>query len=113
MAKDIFQSLYDASSPVKSLPYYKPTKSFAHGAYVLVCRIEGEGDGQTVEVYEMRLPATFYTVKVLEGRNSIGQPQKAFEITTGSGKEMGELAGRLAVEIAKGMIGFSIEKGRI
>ena len=69
---------------------------------------DSDSDGQTVEVYEDALPAKFYTLKVLAGANSIGLPQKAYTVGTGSG--MKEFALELAKQIAEGMVVFRDEE---
>ncbi len=62
------------------------------------------GDGQTVQVFCTATPARFYKLKVLPGENSVGTPQGAYEINTGSGQA--ELAVKVAEAISKGMLGF-------
>ncbi len=60
--------------------------------------------GQSVEVYCCAMPARFYTMKVLPGENSVGQPQAGYTIKTGSGQA--ELVAKLAEAIRDGMIDF-------
>lgn len=83
-------------------------KRYDHGVETLVARYEKEegGDGQTAEVYCSAFPATFYRVKVLAGSDSIGQPKAAYEVGTGSGFHMAEVAAQIAEHIAGGMLGF-------
>lgn len=64
------------------------------------------GDGHDVEVYVQAAPARFYTVKALPGKNSVDEPQAGFEVTTGSGEDIGRLAIKIAEAISEGMIGF-------
>lgn len=111
---DIFKSFYSAFKPIKSLGklYSHPVGGFEYGqdACVAIVRKDEGGDGQTCQVYECRMPATFYTVRVSPGVNSVGELKLGYEIGTGSGEEMGELAGQLAKQIAMGMITFK-QKG--
>ena len=44
-----------------------------------------DSDGQSCDVYCCAMPARFYTLKALSGKNSIGEPKKAFTLGTGSG----------------------------
>jgi hypothetical protein len=87
--------------------YYRPPKKFVHGEDTKVATIGKRDDGQTVEVYECRMPATFFKLKVLPDKDYKGHPLEGYEVSTGSGSEMAELAGRLAVAISEGMIGFN------
>ena len=45
-----------------------------------------EDDGYNVELSATFLPADFYTIKALDSTNSIGEPQKGFMLSTGSGE---------------------------
>jgi hypothetical protein len=103
---NIFDILYANEHPIESLgkAYKHPRGGFEHGKDFLVATLPGEGDGQSVEVYECRLPARFFTLKVLAGPNSVGEPQIGYEVGTGSGD--GELAGHIAMAIANGMLAF-------
>ena len=65
------------------------------------------GDGQTVNVYCSAAPARFYKLSVLAGANSVGEPQAAYEVNTGSGQH--QLTADLAKAIAEGMIGFEVK----
>ena len=62
------------------------------------------GDGQNVEVHCTAAPARFYTLKVIPGFNSIGEPKAGYEVHLGSGQA--ELAVQLAELITDGMLGF-------
>lgn len=107
-ASDIFKVLYEKKYSIQCLgEKYKPPTKFVHSKEVLVATIRGEGDGQTVRIYESRLPARFFRIEVLAGKNSVGEPKSGFSFTTGSGEEMGELAGQMAKAIASGMLGQS------
>lgn len=75
---------------------YNPPKTFLYGADYVVARYpKVGGDGYPVEVLETRLPAQFYTIRVLPSPNSMGKPRPGFKLGTGSG------CARLAHEIAK------------
>ena len=107
-----FDFLYgnDGRGPIKSLSeFYKPPKRFPHGDNVLVAVVPKDppdGDGHTCHVYECRLPATFYMVHVLPDSNSVAEPSKGFCLSTGSGRDMGELVGQIAIAASRGMIGI-------
>ncbi len=74
----------------------------------LVARYESsdENDGQTVEVYCTIAPARFYTIKVLEGRDSVGNKKAAYAFQTGSGLDMAKLAANMGEAISEGMLGL-------
>lgn len=81
--------------------YYKPPQRIK-GDWVLVADIpvtrydDGSvADGKPVQIYESRLPATFYRL-VADGH----------EVTTGSGDEVARVLCKLALNIANGMIGI-------
>jgi hypothetical protein len=109
---DFLDCLYlstDDRNPLKGLgEYHKPPARFEHGRDALVAKVPkvNGGDGQPVEVYECRMPARFYKIKVLPSKNSVGEKKEGYEITTGSGDQMGELTASLAISITEGMIGF-------
>ena len=65
-----------------------------------IARFEAQEDGLTAVVYEERLPARFWSVKVL-GRNG----EELYELGTGSGgDEMMEYAKQTAQMISEGML---------
>ncbi len=72
----------------------------------LIARYESpdDEDGQTVEIYCIAMPARFYTIRALEGPNSIGERQAAFEFRTGS--SMAQLAADMGKAISEGMLGL-------
>lgn len=88
---------------------YQPPEVFPHGEAVLVASLpkaHEDSDGLAVDVYECRLPATFWRLVAKPGPNSMGEMQPGFQITTGSGgDEMLDLIGRLARLVTDGMIG--------
>jgi hypothetical protein len=107
--KDPFAFLYSQRCVIESLgTYYRPPKVFEHGKRALVATVEAEGDGQTVKVYETRLPAHCFTIEVQAGRNSVGAMQPGYRFSTGTGQD--ELAGALAVSIARGMLGLDFPR---
>lgn len=81
--------------------------TFEHSKKMLVARYQGTGDGQSVEVYCTAMPARFYALKVLPGKNSVGEDRQGYEITTGS--DCQEWAAETAAMIAEGMLGFHKE----
>lgn len=68
----------------------------------VIKRFEAESDGQPVELIETCLPARFYTIKALEHEGKPG-----YELGTGSGDEMLQLAITVAEAIADGMLGLN------
>lgn len=78
----------------------------------LVARYESlaDGDGQTCEVYCTAAPARFYTLKMIADKNSAGEPLLPWQMGTGSGCRMAELAANMAHAIADGML--SLHYGR-
>lgn len=87
---------------------YNPPSTFQHGKKELVAFLKSEGDGQDVELYEQRMPARFFEIKILPKATSDGQIKKGFTLSSGSGQ--GELVARIAKAIAKGMLG--LKEGR-
>ena len=82
---------------------------FVYGEKILVARFSKRigGDGQSVEVYESRLPARFWHIRVAAGYNSAGETQEAWGLATGSGDDKdAELVVQIAKRIAQGMLGF-------
>lgn len=100
---DVFADLYSRENPIASLGnlYRHPKAGFTNGRAALVATVKApkDSDGQTCKIYESRLPARFFTLKVLPGPNSIGEMKAGYEIRTGSGSGMGELVGILAKSI--------------
>ena len=86
-----FDFLYKPTG-IKALgEYYKPPKQFKHGEKTLVAKLPRSGDGHDVEVYETRLPATFFELRF-----------KGMSIRTGTVDA--EFICQLAVEIQNGMV---------
>jgi hypothetical protein len=105
------EALYSARRPIVSLgAAYQPPQEFKHGAASVIAKLPAEPDGYAVEVLEERLPARFFTVKALPTADSTGKIRPGFRVTTGSGDDMGEIAGEVAKAIAGGMIGFHPEE---
>lgn len=93
--REIFGDLYD------------PPVQFEHGKWHRVLRIEKDpidGDGQTVEIDECRMPARFFRLRALADVNSVGDPNPAFVFATGSGDDMDHLVVQMARAIAGGML---------
>ena len=82
---------------------------YEHGKECLVARYlsEDDSDGQSVEIYCTPMPARFYTIRALEGPNSIGEIQPGFEFETGS--SMAQLAADIGQAVADGMLGLRTE----
>jgi hypothetical protein len=102
-AQSPFEFLY-CGRPL-DVPNYSPPEKFCHGNLVLVatCPKTSE-DGHDVEVYEVRYPATFFTIKVLPTQNSVGIDQPGWSMSTGSGAHA--IVSALVREICNGMIGL-------
>ena len=83
---------------------YNPPEMFEHAVKTKVGFYQGNGDGQSVTVYEERWPASFFVLEVEAGRDSVGDIQPGYTVNFGTG--MGKLAFELARQIAKGMVGF-------
>ena len=84
-------------------------EKYEHGKRVLIAKYKKQekSDGQDVEVYCFAMPATFYIIKALRGKNSINKPQSPYEVSTGAnGTEMTKLAVTIAEQISEGMLGF-------
>jgi hypothetical protein len=107
---DFLSHLYgdnrDQRNPLTEIDeYLKPPQQFRHFEWELVAKIPKRGgDGQDVEVYELRAPSRFYKLVALPGENSIGKSQKSFTVSTGSGDQMGELIATMALAVSEGMI---------
>jgi hypothetical protein len=88
---------------------YRPPEKFRHGEWELVADMKKapeDGDGQSVKVFECRMPARFFKLEAMADANSMGEAQAPFVVTTGSGDEMAHLIGELAKAVTQGMIGF-------
>lgn len=104
----MFDSLYKGDRRCYPLNF-TPPETFRHGEDELIAKLKSEkdDDGYDVEIYELRMPATFWKIKVLPTRNSIDELRPGFEISTGSGgDEMLSLVIRIAEQINDGMMGF-------
>lgn len=87
--------------------YHRPPSEFAHGEWHLVAEVPKiGGDGHLVRIHEIRMPARFFKVEVLDSTNSIGEATKGFALTTGSGDDMGRLCVQIALAASQGMIGL-------
>lgn len=84
---------------------YQPPEIFNHGETTLVAKLQAEGDGHDVEVYECRLPATFFTIKALPRIDHNGKKCNGFSLSTGS--SMAKIAGQIANSIANGMLSIT------
>jgi hypothetical protein len=88
--------------------WYRPPSKFRHNEWELVADLPKikDDDGYPVRIYEMRMPARFYKVEMLDTVNSCGESKKGFAISTGSGDKCGRLAVEFALEAQRGMIGL-------
>lgn len=108
MKKNLLSDLYNEKNPIQALgsTYRHPKGGFPEsGALVKVASIPAGEDGRSVEIYECRHPAAFYTIRVLPDQKGAG-----YTLTTGSGQ--GELAGQIAKAIADGMLGLELQGQR-
>jgi|GEM_PF-2856218 len=109
LVDQIFAREYKSFATDFHEPEYNPPAEFTYAEPVLVATIPKDpldGDGQHVEIYETRYPATFWEVVVLATQDSMGEMQPGFSISTGSGFAVGRLAFPIARAIAEGMLGF-------
>lgn len=109
----VMDSLYETRESDVLCPEYDAPEKFERRGEHVVVRIpkdDADGDGQPCEIVERRAPARFYTLRVLEDVNSVGDTQPAWEMTTGSGSEMGRLLVSLARAVAEGMIGIKVDR---
>lgn len=109
----LFDGLYATRETDVLCDEYDAPKNFGEWGEYVVVRIPKEdpdGDGQACEIVETRAPARFYTLRVLEGANSLGEPLPAWEMGTGSGSEMGVLLVSIARAVASGMLGLHAAK---
>lgn len=81
-----------------------------HGKPTLLKEFEAEGDGTPCAVYVEAVPARFYSVVIPARTDYFGVEHPAFELGTGSGDEMRELALSIAESVANGMLAVRIRK---
>ncbi len=103
---------YDEEIAAFNRNWIGPAKYESHKE-TLVARYDAEGDGQPVEIYCTAMPARFYTLKALAGKNSIGKLIAPFEFMTGSGGEAAKLIAQMGKAIASGMLGFNQSKDQM
>lgn len=79
---------------------------------VLIAKYEKikNSDGLAVEVYCTAMPAEFFVIKAIAGKNSIDEPKAGFSIGTGAGSGILSFTVLLAKKINEGMISFEPEK---
>ena len=106
---DALDFLYNGNAGDISNVNYNPPAHFPHGKWVLVGSFNKEkgSDGQDVEIYEEKWPASFFKVVVKDTENSLGKVVRGFVLGTGSGSEVGELAFEIGQSIADGMLGLN------
>ena len=84
-----------------------PTDSAPHHDPLVIARYPkdpADGDGCPVEVLREAWPAVFYTIRVLPGTNSVGEPRGGHELAFGSGRGNAKLVAQIADQIARGML---------
>jgi hypothetical protein len=113
MKPDLFGFLYqDDGRGISNIGNnYKPPKTFRHGEWELVADMKKDpenGDGQSVKIFECRMPARFYKIEAGSDVNSVGKKNTPFALSTGSGMEI--LAGEIAKAITQGMLGIHTEE---
>jgi len=89
--------------------YLVEHQTFEHGVYQLVARVPKafpSGDGYNVEIWEARLPARFYEIRVQSTANSVGEVRSGGVLSTGSGQNCGALALTISTAFAEGFLGF-------
>lgn len=105
----VFDSMYGTRKDDKIDPVYNAPENVTpdkwRNGWIEVASFAGEGDGQDVKVYESRMPARFYKLQAFDTPNSIGEINKGFTLSTGSGHEAGQLVFMMARAIAEGMLG--------
>jgi hypothetical protein len=104
-----FDALYGARGSGRNAGIdaaYSPPARFVHAEMARVARFAARGDGQDVEVYEARWPASFWTIEALDTPHSGGVDKEGFGLSTGSGFEAGKLAFAIARAIAAGKLGL-------
>lgn len=95
------------------LKYYNPPEVFPHGPWALVASLPKnppDGDGHACEIYECRVPARFFRLVVLPGKNSMGEISPGWAMSTGSGDEAGKLIVQIAKAVTEGMLGLEFGK---
>jgi hypothetical protein len=93
---------------IKSLGrHYRPRDGVGHDEWLLIADIPAENsDGISCKVYETRMPARFFKLVVGEALDFMGRPKGGVVISSGSGNEMGELIGQIAIATSQGMLSF-------
>lgn len=103
------EALYDPDERDRAIfgEHYISGGPFVYGEWRLVARFQKRGgDGQDVEIDECRMPARFFRLRALAGRDSVDGALPAFTLSTGSGDEVGQLMVALAQQIVMGMVGL-------
>ena len=84
--------------------YFVGPEKLPHHERTLIAKFEDneESDGYAVEVYCVALPAQFFEIVALNSKNSIGEEQIGFTLSTGSG--CAEESFRIAKLLNEGML---------
>jgi hypothetical protein len=82
-----------------------PGRDLKHFEWELMVNIPKQGsDGRSCKIYEMRCPSRFFKLVAETSSNRKGEPKVAWEMSSGSGDEMGALIVRLALAVSEGML---------
>lgn len=107
---NFLENMYQTTEDDYIDPAYNPPEFLNRESWrrdwVEVASFKGEGDGQDVKVYENRMPARFYKLQAFDTPNSVGEMNKGFSMSTGSGREAGKLIFAMARAISEGMLGL-------
>ncbi|MBU1249472.1 MAG: hypothetical protein KKB70_12280 [Proteobacteria bacterium] len=108
MGKDPLAFLYEGESELAQAlgELYTHPERFPYGEDVLIASLKDDGAYplQVVDIYETRIPAVFYTIKVQDAVEEDGTVRKGFALLTGTGQA--SLALNVAQAIHEGMLGL-------
>lgn len=103
----MFDFLYAGDRKPLNVPNYSAPEMLPHAEWVHVAhcpKVPADGDGQSVDVYEQRLPATCFKLVVNPDPNSGGG--ESHPINIGFGSSAHAHVEMLVEQITSGMIGF-------
>lgn len=109
--KDSYLFLFDEKSSPSIVRfilqiYALPVESYPFNEWVKVAHIprKSSDQGFCVEIFELRMPAAFYKICVLGHHDPSGAYRAGYEMQTGSGPGVGEMAARMAAAISEGVL---------
>jgi hypothetical protein len=109
----MMEFLYDTDQEREAFgEHFCGPERLPHGEEVLVAKYPKtppDGDGQSVEVYCLAMPARFYVLRVAPEPNGFGKAQQGCTVSTGS--SMRELAHLMAAAFSTGMLGVDVIEG--